>query len=413
MMCAHIISGIGCAISSPRMGKLSDVYGRKPLLAISAAGLLFGDVISIAAAWYPHRIPVYVVLLEFGIGGLTGTFAATMAIIQAYAADCTKGEARVSIFGRLHACMYVGQAVGPAVGGLLVRMVGHGDMLSVFYAASLCHASFILFVLLGIRESAPKAMRLRVKGGISPCLVGSLTTTSKIRACLKACNIFRPLKILRPKLDVSSSNAQRNLPLLACIDGISFGIQLGLVSLLILYSESRLGWKTTEASLFVSLTNATRAIILTAVMPLMLQLVNGRVFGLSMTSARGTGEAPITTVRFSIRTIQVAIVLELLSQAGFAMAGNGILFTLSGVLAAAGAPLSPTSQSLMTTYVDAGKIGELLGAVSLLHALSRCLIPATIQLIYSMTVGHASGAVFWVLSGLFAGTFLLSLRIRR
>jgi hypothetical protein len=292
-------------------------------------------------------------------------------------------------------------------------MVGHGDLLSVFYAASLCHASFILFVLVGLRESAPKAAHPKLKGGMSQRQVGSSTMAAKIRAFLNLCNIFRPLKILRPKLEVSSRNGRRNLPLLACIDGIGFGIQLGLVSLLILYSESRLGWKTTEASLFVSLTNATRAIILTAVMPLMLQLANGRIFGISMTGALERGEPSVTTVRFSIRTIQVAILLELLSNLGFAMADNTILFTLSGVLAAAGAPLSPTSQSLMTTYVDAEKIGELLGAVSLLHALARCLIPAIIQFVYSMTIDHASGAVFWVLSGFFGGTFLLSLRIRR
>lgn len=151
MMCANIVSGVGCAFSSPRMGALSDRYERKPLLAFSALGLLFGDVISIAAGWFPHRISVYWVLLEFGIGGLTGSFVATMVIIQTYAADCTEGEARVSMFGQLHACMYLGVALGPAAGGLFVRMVGSGNMLSVFYAASLCHAAFIDFVLFGIK----------------------------------------------------------------------------------------------------------------------------------------------------------------------------------------------------------------------------------------------------------------------
>ena len=404
MMCANIISGIGSAISSPRMGKLSDVYGRKPLLAISALGLLFGDVISMAAAWFPHRVPVYLVLLEFAIGGLTGSFAATMAIIQAYAVDCTEGEARVSFFSRLHACMYIGQAVGPAAGGLLVRVVGHGDMLSVFYAATVCHASFILFVLFGVKETSPRAAHSKVKDGVSPGLVVSPARGSKIRACLRIFNVFRPLAILRPKREASRI-ARRNLPLLACIDGISFGIQLGLASVLILYSEARLGWKTAEASFFVSLTNATRAAVLTAVMPLLLRLANR--------SASGRGKASVTTVKFSIRTIQVAILLEAVSHLGFAMAETTMLFTLSGVLAAAGAPISPTIQSLMTTYVDAEKVGELLGAVSLLHALARCLIPAIIQFIYSMTIRGAPGTVFWVLSGLFTGTLLLSLRIQR
>ena len=32
MMFANFISGVGCAFSSPKMGVLSDFYGRKPLL---------------------------------------------------------------------------------------------------------------------------------------------------------------------------------------------------------------------------------------------------------------------------------------------------------------------------------------------------------------------------------------------
>lgn len=40
MMWANIISGVGCAFSSPRLGALSDRYGRKPLLAFSALGLV-------------------------------------------------------------------------------------------------------------------------------------------------------------------------------------------------------------------------------------------------------------------------------------------------------------------------------------------------------------------------------------
>ena len=65
MMFANLISGIGCAISSPKIGRLSDRYGRKPLLAFTALGLLFGDVISMIAGLFPNSVPVYWVLLEF------------------------------------------------------------------------------------------------------------------------------------------------------------------------------------------------------------------------------------------------------------------------------------------------------------------------------------------------------------
>ena len=413
MMFANIISGVGCAFSSPRMGALSDRYGRKPLLAFSALGLLFGDTISIAAGLFPYSISVYWVLLEFAIGGLTGSFVTTMAIIQTYAADCTEGEARVSIFGRLHACMYLGLALGPAAGGFFVRMVGSGDMLSVFYAASLCHAGFIGFVLFGIKESLPSSARSNTKVSTLVADTDTRTTLSRVRTCLSACNILRPLGILRPPPETSSRSARKNLPRLACIDGFAFGSQLGLVSVLILYSEYRLGWKTMEATLFVSITNATRAVVLTVVLPMVSQLANGRILGMSGAAADPEArDTAATALRFSIVTLRVAVLFDLISHLGFAMADGPILFTLSGIIAAAGAPVSPTIQSLMVTYVEADKIGELLGTVALFHGLARSLVPAFIQFIYGVTVGSAPGTIFWILAFLFGGTFVLSLQIR-
>jgi len=411
MMCANIISGVGCALSSRRIGALSDRYGRKPLLAFSALGLLFGDVISIVAGWFPHRISVYWVLLEFGIGGLTGSFGATMALVQTYAADCSEGEARAVLFARLHACMYLGGALGPAAGALYIRTIGRGNLLSVFYAASLGHASFIAFILLGIRESLPRCARSRVKASTPAPNPETPTTLSKIRTWRRICNILHPLKILRPPPEPSSTTARRNLPLLACIDGITFGVQLGLASLLVLYSEYKFGWQTMDASLFVSITNATRATVLIFVLPMASRLASGRYSWTRAATGSETGTST-TAVRFSILIIRVAILFDLVSHLGFAMADNTIMFTLSGVFAAAAAPVSPTIQSLMTSYVGADRYGELLGTVSLVHALARSFIPAFIQLIYSVTVCKAAGTVFLVLSFLFAGAFVLSLQIR-
>lgn len=408
MVFANLISGVGCAISSPRIGRMSDRYGRKPLLAFTALGLLFGDVISMVAGLLPNKISVYWVLLEYGIGGLTGTFAASMAILQSYAADCTNGEARGTLFSQIHASMYLGVALGPAVGGLFIKYVGRGDMLSVLYAATICHAGFICFVILGIRESLQ--LRIHTVEGIPT----ASTQASKLRSWLQECNILAPLKILRPPRDTSSRTARRNLPLLASIDGVAFGIQLGLSSLLVLYSEYRLRWRTLEASLFVSITNATRAIILTLIVPVLWRMMRRPTPEVQTSPEQEAYNNKATSdTGFSVSIIRLALLLDLLSHFGFAIAESTVLFTLSGVLAAAGAPISPTIQSLMTTYVDSGRIGELLGTVSLLHAIAKGLIPTSMQLIYSITLVNAPGAIFWILGGLFGSLFIVSLWIQR
>ncbi|KXL42004.1 MAG: hypothetical protein FE78DRAFT_173955 [Acidomyces sp. 'richmondensis'] len=417
MMWANIISGVGCAFSSPRLGSLSDRYGRKPLLAFSALGLLFGDVISIIAGWFPRRLPVYWILLEFGIGGLTGSFVSSMAIIQSYAADCTKGDARVSNFSRLHACMYLGVALGPAAGGAFIQVVGKGDLLSVLYAAGVCHAAFIAFVLFGVEESLPRAKRASEnwKSMRGPSQSDMVTETSKSKVILtklrfgvEKCNLFRPLAMLRPTLEYSSKPARKFLPLLASIDGIAFGVNLGLTSVLILYAEHQYGWRTMSASLFISITNATRAAILACILPM--------GFRLAKQKARETDfmvpSREKTNIQHNLLAIRIALFFDLVSQLGFVMANHTAFFTVSGMIAAAGAPASPIMQSLMTNYVAPEKTGELLGAISLCHALARSVIPASLQLIYSLTVANAPRSIFCVLSVIFACTFIVSLTIR-
>src|SRR6201996_3108026 len=149
----NLLSGVLCAISSPLLGAWSDRYGRKPFLAFSALGMLSGDFVTVVAAWFPDTIPVYWLLLEFVIGGLTGAFLTTVALIQSYITDVTPAEKRGKIFSLLHAYLYLGLALGPAAGAFLVRNIGKGDMLSVFYVAGACHALFILYILVGIPES--------------------------------------------------------------------------------------------------------------------------------------------------------------------------------------------------------------------------------------------------------------------
>ena len=368
-------------------------------------------MISITAAWLPHKISVYWVLLEFGIGGLTGSFVATMALVQAYAADCTDGADRVNLLGRIHACMYLGVAVGPAAGQLFVRLVGKGDMLSVFYAAMVCHSGFIAFVMFGIKESLPSSCRVKQKTFTPPADANHNVGPSAIRTRLMGLNIFPSLDILRPPLETSSLIARRNLPLLACIDGAAFGIQLGLASLLILYSEHKFDWKTPEASLFVSINNATRAIILTWIVPIISRLTVGRSPAATTDTHLEMRQSSDPVLRITITTIRAALLIDLMSLTGVGMTGSTVLFTLLGVAASAGALVAPLAQSLMTTYVEVDRIGELLGTVSLFHALARSLIPAFMQFIYGMTVANYPGAVFCVPVLLFGTTLVMSMQL--
>ncbi len=97
-------------IFAPIWGKLSDRYGRKPILIISQAGTLAAFLVlglsdSIEIVFY-SRI-------------LDGIFGGNIPVIRAYIMDITDEETRSTEVGKITAAMAFGMIFGPAIGGLL------------------------------------------------------------------------------------------------------------------------------------------------------------------------------------------------------------------------------------------------------------------------------------------------------
>lgn len=403
----NLISGILCAFSSPQLGKLSDRYGRKPLIAFSAFGILSGDAISIIAAWFPTRISVYWILLEFVIGGLTGALMTTIALIQSYITDISIPEVRPSLFSLLHACTYIGSASGPAIGALLVQSLRDMDLLAVLYVSGVCHLFFIIYVFCIIPESLicphPRT------GDLNDT---NLRESSSSFYCWRHIHNLNPLAVLSSS-QVSPVAFRTNLRILASIDAISLGIQIGLPSLLVLYSEYQLQWKHVQATYFFSATNLVRATILALMIPAAIKYMTTLSNERLPNSRAASVKTPPIIFQISLGIIQIALLLASLSNLGLALSTGSSTFVLAGILAATGAPVSPLAQSYMTHHVAVEKVGELFGAISSLHAASRALIPALMQMFYSLTLLKMPEFVFWVLSVLSGVAFLASLGLSR
>ena len=404
MLYANLISGTLCAFSSPRLGALSDRYGRRLILAVTALGMLLGDIITITAASFPDSISVYWVLVEFGFGGLAGSFIATMAVIQSYAADCTPPARRSVVFGYLHGCMFTGIAVGPILGGLVIK--ASGNIMTIFYVAFVCHLGFIVFVTSFVPESLSQdrqiAARQRYRAELAKHPRRAWTTITNIA------NIFKPLSILFPPRDQTSDITRTNLVLLAAVDTVVFGVTLGSASLVVMYSEFMFKWGNFESSVFVSIANTCRVGMLVLVLPLVFRIFLQRINRPGHGPAAKGGNSD----KFDISIIRVAVLFDVIGYIGYAIVSTGILFIVSGVVASVGGIASPTLQSALTTHVAADKTGELLGAISLLHALSRIAAPAALNLVYSLTIGTASSAVFWCLAAVFGGAWAAAWGIR-
>jgi DHA1 family tetracycline resistance protein-like MFS transporter len=97
-------------VSTPVIGRLSDQFGRKPLLMISQAGTLAGFLVLGFAE------SLWMVFVGRILDGIT---AGNLSIAQAYISDHTAPENRAKAFGVIGVAFGIGFSFGPALGGWL------------------------------------------------------------------------------------------------------------------------------------------------------------------------------------------------------------------------------------------------------------------------------------------------------
>ncbi|MFX1451541.1 MAG: MFS transporter [Promethearchaeota archaeon] len=96
-------------IFSPILGRLSDKYGRRPLLLISISISSFSFLLFTIANSF------WLLLLSRLISGM----ATEIPIAQAYMADITTNKKRTAGLGRVRAAFSAGVIIGPSIGGFL------------------------------------------------------------------------------------------------------------------------------------------------------------------------------------------------------------------------------------------------------------------------------------------------------
>jgi DHA1 family tetracycline resistance protein-like MFS transporter len=131
---------------APLLGGLSDAFGRRRVILVSAAGLGIDWVLMALAPnlWW--------LVVGRIIGGAT---SASVTAIFAYMTDITAPGDRTKAFGRVGAAISAGFLVGPALGGLLAEW---GPRVPFWTAAALSGVAF-LYGLIVLPESLPPERR--------------------------------------------------------------------------------------------------------------------------------------------------------------------------------------------------------------------------------------------------------------
>ena len=163
-------------VGAPVLGRLSDRYGRRPVLLVSIAGTALGFLLlgladplgRFLAGLLPSGLlgenavgvtnAVILGILFFSriLDGVTG---GNISVAQAYITDITDEENRARGLGLIGAAFGLGFIIGPAVGGILSS--GERYAVPAFFAAGLAFLNWIA-VLLWLPESLTAEIRAQL-----------------------------------------------------------------------------------------------------------------------------------------------------------------------------------------------------------------------------------------------------------
>lgn len=142
-------------IGAPILGRLSDRYGRRPILLISVFGTFVGFLL------FGFATSLWMLFFARILDGLTG---GNLSVAQAYISDVTDAKDRARGLGLIGAAFGLGFIIGPVTGGLLSQ---YGYNVPAFVAAGLSFLNLIL-IYAWLPESLTKEKRELIGGQKQP-----------------------------------------------------------------------------------------------------------------------------------------------------------------------------------------------------------------------------------------------------
>jgi DHA1 family tetracycline resistance protein-like MFS transporter len=370
-------------VGAPILGRLSDRFGRKPILLISQFGTLLGFILLGLA----HSL--WMLFAARMIDGLSG---ANISTAQAVISDSTNERTRTQAFG-------LGFVVGPVIAFVSLVFGGNNYHIPAFVAAGFSFCS-ILLTYFWLEETHPANQQV------------NLTARKEVSLHL----FFETIK--KPFVGF--------LLILIFLQQIAFG---GFQQLLSLFTLSRLGLNASGNSIifvFVGIVVVSvqgyfigkwsrkfgevwliRFGLVMMAAGLLLTSLTPRVpppwYSQQAVSAELTGNRNLPGETPPTQNLQI----PLPSDAHKGWLGLGWILIAMIPAAVGGGVLQPSINSLLTRRVTQSEIGGTLGISAALLSASNALAPVIGGALFQ---GVGSGAPYWVGAILVAILFLFTLR---
>lgn len=146
------------AITALIYGNLSNIYGRRIVIIISAAGLLINHMITAMTGWFElYEYGFGLAFLGIVINGICGSEFSVANATRSYVVDLSPPLKRSRNLGFVAAAMLTAVSAGPTAGGKVVQYFGGDPFAAAYFGVLLGFLN--LFYAIWIPESTTKEQR--------------------------------------------------------------------------------------------------------------------------------------------------------------------------------------------------------------------------------------------------------------
>jgi MFS transporter, DHA1 family, tetracycline resistance protein len=335
-------------VGAPLMGRLSDRYGRRPILLLSVAGTFIGYLLLgfaqpigsfLANLFAAHEVNAFIIGVLFMSRMIDGFTGGNITVAQAFISDITDETNRSRGLGIIGSAFGLGFIIGPAVGGLLSRWG--------YNVPALAAASMAFVNLISIFFFLPESL-----------------TVERREATLHQ---------QRPGLTLKALVAALDRPKVGPLLSVRFFVMLAFAmfqSVFALFAQRKL-----------NLTSQSTGFVLTYI-------------GLYSVLVQGVGIG-LLTKRFKENTIIImSLLLMFIGLIGWSLAPNlPIMLLVILPLAGGGWIVNTIITSAITKAVEPEEIGGMLGISTSLESITRVISPTLGGFLLGSIGTWAPGAV--------------------